>query len=230
MENLLREYLEKSLPETGKTMPCGAGPVVTISREFGCPSKLIGQQLTELLNRKSERDKTPRWRFISKEIVVNAAKELELKLTDMNYFLSSGGRGMMEDVLQSFSQPYVNKHRIRKTITSVITSMAQKGFAVIVGRGGVGVLHGCPNAIHIRLQAPLEWRVAEVVRIRGITEKAAKTMATETDEKRNALIELMLKAKCTPYLFDLTFNCSTLKQEEIIYTIIRLMEARKMIR
>ena len=230
MENLLREYLEKSLPESEKTTPCGTGPVVTISREFGCPSKLIGQQLTELLNKKSDWDKTPRWRFISKEIVVAAARELELKLTDMNYFLSSGGKGMMEDVLQSFSQPYVNKHRIRKTIGNVVTTMARKGYAVIVGRGGVGVLHGCPNAIHIRLQASLEWRIREVSRLRGITEKEARKLAHETDEKRTTLIELMLKEKFSPCLFDLTFNCATLQKEEIIYSIIRLMEAKKMIR
>ncbi len=230
MENLLREYLEKSLPEAERKTPCGSGPVVTISREFGCPSKLVGQQLTELLNRKSDRDKLHRWRFVSKEIVVAAASELEVKLTDMNYFLSSGGKGMMEDVLQSFSQPYVNKHRIRKTITTVVTAMAQKGYVVIVGRGGVGVLHGCPNAIHIRLQAPLAWRIKEVSKIKGITEKEAKALARETDEKRTDLIELMLKEKFNPYLFDLTFNCATLPQEEIIYTIIRLMEAKKMIR
>jgi len=230
MENLLREYLEKSLPEGEKITPCGSGPVITISREFGCPSKLIGQQLTELLNKKSERDKTTRWRFISKEIVVMAARELEVKLTDMNYFLSSGGRGLMEDVLQSFSQPYINKHRIRKTLTGVITSMAQKGYAVIVGRGSVGVLHGCPNAIHIRLEAPLDWRIREVSRMCGTTLKEARALAIETDEKRTALIELMLKDKFNPYLFDLTFNCSTLQKEEIIYSIIRLMEAKKMIR
>jgi cytidylate kinase len=230
MEHLLQEYLEKSLHEAERSTPCGTGPVVTISREFGCPSKIIGQQLTELLNKKSDRDKTPRWRFVSKEIVVNAASELEVKLTDMNYFLSSGGKGMMEDVLQSFSQPYVNKHRIRKTITNVVTVMAQKGYVVIIGRGSVGVLHGCPNAIHIRLQAPLAWRIKEVSKLKGITEKEAKSLAMETDEKRTNLIELMLKKKFNPYLFDLTFNCSTLPKEEIIYTILRLMEAKKMIR
>ena len=229
MENLLREYLEKSFPEKPGDTPCGNGPVITISREFGCPSKLIGQQLTELLNKSAEKSKTHRWRFISKEIVVTAARELELKFTEMNYLLSSGGKGLMDDVLASFSQPYVNKHKIRKTITNVITAMAQKGHVVIAGRGGVGVLHGCPNAIHIRLQAPIEWRIREVCNLREISESEAKKIARDTDLKRTALIELMLNEKFTPYLFDLTFNCNTLSREEIVYTIVNLMEAKKMI-
>ena len=43
MENLLREYLEKAFTE--RTLPHNDpnGPVVTISREFGCPSKLVAQ-------------------------------------------------------------------------------------------------------------------------------------------------------------------------------------------
>jgi len=229
MENLLREYLEKSFPETEGITPCGSGPVITISRESGCPSKLIGQQLTELLNKKSVQVKTPRWRFVSKEIVVTVARELELKLTDMNYLLSSGRKGLMEDVLASFSQPYVNKHRIRKTITHVISAMAQKGHVVIVGRGGVGVLHGCPNALHIRLQAPLEWRIREICKLREISVQEARKLALDTDIKRTALIELMFKDKFHPCLFDLILNCSTLSKEEIIYTIIRLMEAKKML-
>lgn len=48
-------------------------------------------------------------------------------------------------------------------------------------------------------------------------------------KKRTTLIELMLKDKFHPSLFDLSFNCSTLSKEEIMGTIISMMEAKKMI-
>lgn len=229
MENIFREYFEKSFPDPEGKKLTSTSPVITISREFGCPSKLVGQQLTELLNKRSEQTKARKWRFINKEIVLEAARELELKLTDMNYLLSSGSKGFMEDILTSFTQPYVNQHRIRKTITRVITAMALKGYVVIVGRGGVGVLQGCTNAIHIRLQAPLKWRIPEICKLRNISETEARKLAQETDHKRTDLIEMMLKDKFHPYLFHLTFNCSTLSIEEIVHTIAALAETKKMI-
>jgi len=229
MENLLREYLEKSFRQSEGVNPCGTGPLITISREFGCPSKLIGQQLTNELNKMGEKSKSPKWRFISKEIVVEAARELELKPIDMKFLLSSGGKGLMEDVLASFSQPYVNKHRIRKTITNVIITIAQKGHVVIVGRGGVAVLQGCQNALHIRLQAPLEWRINEVCKMKNIPETLARNLAHDADMKRSSLMELILKKKFDLQLFDLILNCSTISKEEIVKTVINLMEAKKMI-
>ncbi len=69
MENLLREYMDRAFAGRGATTPSGPGPVVTISREFGCPSKLIAQQLTGKLNRRTVNGEPGIWRFINKEVV-----------------------------------------------------------------------------------------------------------------------------------------------------------------
>ena len=46
------------------------GPVVTISREVGCPAKTIASQLTDRLNKmKKVKAKDHPWRWISKEIL-----------------------------------------------------------------------------------------------------------------------------------------------------------------
>lgn len=229
MENLLREYLEKAFTERPLLPYDTKGPVVTISREFGCPSKLVAQKLTESLNKLPESGDRRHWEYINKEIVETMARELDLKTVEVNYLLSSGKKGVLEDIMASFSPLYISDHRIKKTIAKVVNDIASKGHVVIVGRGSVGVLHNRPNTLHIRLQAPLEWRIPEICKLRNVGESEARKLAQEMDKKRTMLIELLYGGKYDRYLFDISFNCQTLSQNDMVQTIIGSMKARKMI-
>jgi hypothetical protein len=229
MENLLRDYMERAFSERGIEKQSTPGPVVTLSREFGCPSKLIAQHLANELNRITGAERPGKWRFINKEVVEATARHLEMNPTDVNYMLSSGGKGLVEDVLASFSQSYVSNMRMRKTISSVVRSIAEQGYVIIVGRGGVGILQHAPATIHLRLQAPRDWRIEEICKARNLTKPESSKLVDEMDKKRTSLIELMTGTKFHPYLFDMSFNCQTLRKEEIVQTILGLMETKKMI-
>jgi hypothetical protein len=229
MENLLREYMDRAFSERRIEKQPGPGPVVTISREYGCPSKLIAQLLTAELNNIKGALQPAKWRFINKEVVEATARHLELNPTEVNYLLSSGAKGLVEDILASFSQSYVSSHRMRKTITSVVQSIAAQGYVVIVGRGGVGILQNSPGTIHIRLQAPREWRIAEICKSGNLNKQESSRLVDEMDNKRTALIEMMTGTKYHPYLFHMSFNCQTLSKEEIVRTILGLMETKNMI-
>jgi hypothetical protein len=229
MENLLREYMERAFADRGVEQPYGQGPVITISREFGCPSKIIAQQLVNELNKRNGEDKPKKWRFINKEVVEATARHLDMNSTEVNYLLSSPGKGLVEDVLSSFSASYVSSHRMRKTVTSVVRSIANQGYVVMVGRGGVGVLQNFPNTIHIRLLAPRDWRIGAISNSHNLSRPSSASMVDEMDKKRTAFIEMMTGSKFHPYLFDVSFNCSSLSNELIVGTIVGMMETKKMI-
>jgi cytidylate kinase len=229
MENILKIYFEKQYLEQESLKPCGPGPIVTISREFGCPSKVIAQMLTEALNKRIIKPATPRWKYINKEVVEEAARKLDIKTVEMNYLISSGEKGLVEDLLTSFSPNYVSNRKIIKILNDVIRTLASQGHMVFVGRGSVAILQGCPHSLHIRLQAPLGWRVREISASRGIKEAEAIKLTNETDKKRMALTELLLGRKFEQNLFDVVFNCNTFTKEEIVQSIQRIMEIRKLI-
>jgi cytidylate kinase len=229
MENLLREYMERAFAERGIERSSVPGPVVTISREFGCPSKLIAQHLASELNKIDGFGHHKKWRFINKEVVEATAKHLELNRIDVNYLFSSGGKGLVEDVLASFSPTYVSDHRIRKTITTVVNTIANQGHVVIVGRGGVGILRDRPNSLHIRLMAARDWRVRAISTSRNLGSQEATRLVDEMDKKRMAFIEMISGGKFNPYLFNIAFNCGILSIDEIVGTILGLMRTKKMI-
>ena len=55
------------------------GPVITLSREYGCPSKIIAARLAETLSSKTRvKGKEVKWKFVTKEIMAESARELQV--------------------------------------------------------------------------------------------------------------------------------------------------------
>jgi len=229
MNNLLLKYMESRFQEQFNMETNKPHPFVTISREFGCPSKLIAKMLAEELNRKAGNAKGRLWQYINKEIVEQAAMELELEPVKIEHLFRMDQTGILDDLLSSFSSNYKSTQKIRKTILDVTQTFSKKGHVILVGRGSVAITHDRPNSLHIRLQAPLDWRAHCVSEHKGITVREALQVAVEIDKKRTALIESFLGHKLEPNLFDAIFNCKTLSNADIISTIIKMMETLKMI-
>lgn len=228
MENLLREYLERAFSDRGEVSMTGNGPVVTLSREFGCPSKLIAQRLATELNRQPRREGQHGWRVISKEVVEATARQLGMDPVDAVHILNFAGKGLIEDVLASFTTSYVNDHRVRKTILNVVRSIADQGHVILVGRGGVGILRNRPNTLHVRLLAPTEWRIRSVCESKKISVTEASTMIDEIDRNRVKLLELVTGEKFSPFLFDVAYHCHSLSNDEIVSSIMGLLKARNL--
>ena len=229
MDNLLLKYMETRFQEPLKTKDAKQYPFITISREFGCPSKLIASLLTDELNSRREKNEGPKWQYINKEVVAEAAKELDLEPDKIQHLFHADQIGILDDILASFSQNYKSTHQIKKTIRDVIQAFSERGNVILVGRGGVAITRGKPNSLHVRLQGPFDWRVDCICKHEELSKHEAVSLVLDIDKKRAALIELFLGRKPDPTIYDLIFNCKTLSKEEIVQTIIKVMEVRKLI-
>ncbi len=123
------------------------GPVVTIARDFGCPGRKIAARLTNQLNQlKNSKSKSIRWRWISKEIMAESARELEMDPADIKYVFQYEKKTVFDDIISSQSRKYYKSDRkIRKTVAQVIRNIASEGNVVIVGRGGVAITKDIEN-------------------------------------------------------------------------------------
>lgn len=75
-----------------------------------------------------------------------------------------------------------------RAVTERVMREAAREQCVILGRGGFIILADHPGAVHIRLHAPLEWRVARHAREECISrEKARRTLRAE-DRARDAYL------------------------------------------
>jgi cytidylate kinase len=229
MQGDLLSYIKKRYEETQKRKT-GPGPVITISREYGCPSKVIAQKLSEILSeRKNAAGEKFIWKWYNKEILEESAKQLQMDPSKIKYVFDYEKKGMLEDFFSSFAQYYQSDRKIRATIGKVIREIAEQGHAIIVGRGGIAITRDMPNSLHINLEGPLEWRALMISERYCLTLEKARETCIDIDKKRKEFRDFF-QGKNTDYTRpDATFDCMTLTIDEIVSTIVKMVELRKLL-
>ena len=219
-----RECLQKR--EQNKTSS-GPGPVVTISREFGCPSKKIACDLTDAINNIKKRDK---WCWVSKEILAESADQLGLHPDEIQYVFDYKKRGIVEEIIAAQTRKYYRSDKkIRNTIGKVIKRIAETGNVIIVGRGGAAIANSIKNSLHIKLIADIKWRAKNVGEKHDKNIDDAIKFIHDYDKKRKIFLDYYWGKTSDYSIFDLIYNCSTMSSEEIVTSIIHILERRKIL-
>ena len=230
MTNILLKYLEEryehNVPKQEVKAP---GPVITISRAFGCPANLCAIDLAEILTKIDGEGKEP-WKVISKEILEQAAKELGLTPEKIEFVFKFEKRSAVDEILEALSSKYYKSERkIKNTIREVIWAIGKQGRVIIVGRAGVAILKDIPNSLHVKLIAPLDYRIDGVSRRHEISHNEAKKLTVEMDKKRKQLRSDFAGRKMDYVDYDLIFNCKVLKSEEVVELIAKAAEIRGLV-
>lgn len=202
-----------------------AGPVITISRMTGCDGREVAASLVSRLNMKYN---TSVWRWIDKDIIYHAAHELRTDTQRVETYYQGLSMNDMSEMIMAFSGSFVTDSSVKKAIREVVLTMAREGHAVIIGRGGVSITQDIPRALHVRLVAPLYWRVENVKRKKGMLAGKAEKYVAETDEKRNKLITEFLdrKPQSLDTLFDVTLNRSSFSVEQLSELLLEMYAAK----
>jgi cytidylate kinase len=227
----LLKYMTDRLHE-GSDNTSNPGPVITISRLYGCPAKRIAKKLTEQLTEKMlvKGYNKIKWKMVTKEIMSESAKALEVDPAQIKYVFDYEQKGVIDNLLAAhLSKYYKSDRKIRNTIARVIRNIACEGYAVIVGRGSVSITHDIPRSLHINLEAPLEWRILRTSEKHTITPEEARKYISDIDKKRKQFRDYF-EGKNTDYTwFDITFNCMSLSIDEIVSIVIKAAETRNLI-
>lgn len=231
MENLLMKYFEARIKnEADHKEP---GPVITISREYGCPSKILAAMLVEKL-RQTDRE-TPAhpflWKWIGRELLEESAKDLKVDPKHINHIFDYQERSIIDDILAATRKDgsYKSDHAIKKSVGKVIRSMGERGHVVIVGRAGVVINRDIKKSLHVRLMAPLDWRITSTMQMLNLTREKALELITLKDANRKRFLEYYLGQKFHMQIFDVVYNCAYLSLEEITESIMATVINRKMI-
>ena len=202
-----------------------AGPVITISRMTGCDGREVAASLVNRLNIKYN---TSKWRWIDKDIIYHAAHELRTDTQRVETYYQGLSMNDMSEMIMAFSGSFVTDSSVKKAIREVVLTMAREGHAVIIGRGGVSITQNIPGALHVRLVAPLPWRVDNVKKKKGMLAEKAEKYVAETDEKRSKLITEFLDRKPVSLdaLFDVTLNRSSFSVDQLSELLLEIYEAK----
>lgn len=209
-----------------------AGPVITISRECGCSAKRIATKLSKVLSGYSYRPDTKtevEWRWISKEIIEDAANELEISPEKVKSVFMAEKKIPISEVSTAFSTEKVydmEDQQVIETVGATIRNFAEVGNFIIVGRGASIFTKDIENRLSIRLKAPLDWRVNRIMQISEMSYAEARDYVIEIDRQRSLFVEHVAGRKIESTDFDVMFNYSTMNDDHIVNAIVDILKSR----
>lgn len=217
MNNTLMVYLNKRLHKIEhKYMAANAqpGPVICISREVGCGGVNIARLLAADLDKQTYCKK---WKVLSKEILEESARELDMEPDRLNSYLKEGDRTLFDDILSAFSEKrYKSDRKINKTLIDLISSFSNDGYCIIVGRAGHIIARDIEKSLLVRLTAPLEWRVRQIMEKNELNMREAIDFIEKTEKERHNLRKHIAGDDATEDEFDLTINIARMNIADVI--------------
>lgn len=217
MNNTLMVYLNKRLHQNSNKYHVPnhpAGPVICISREVGCGGVSIARLLASELDKQGMCKK---WKVLSKEILEESARELNMDPNKLRHYLKEGDRSLFDDILAAFGDKrYKSDRRITKTMVELILSFANDGHCIIVGRAGHIITRHIEKALFIRLTAPLNWRIKQIMEKFDLNIREATDLIEKTEKERENLNRHIGGENFQDYGFDLSIDLSRLNITEVI--------------
>lgn len=104
----------------------------------------------------------------------------------------------------------------------VIQQIASTTGGVILGRGAACILAGRPRTLHVRLDGPVEARIARAVATEVVDEATARKQLASTDRAREAYVRHFHKADpADPRLYHLVLDATAFEIDAVVDLVVR---------
>jgi cytidylate kinase len=168
--------------------------VITISRELGSEGDKIADRVCEALA----------YQRVDKDMVLHIAEEAgvdveavlatERNVTSRARLVSGAMTSLYAKQPTAFERKGgVDDQTYTRVVHDTMEKFAEKGNAVIVGRGGQMILRNWPDALHVRLYASPDLRAQRIAQRFDISEQEASQRITRSDERKRQYIRQMHK-------------------------------------
>jgi len=202
-------------------------PFITVSREFGCMALEMGLRFTERLDKLN--DGGPKWMMYDREIVKRIASDLKMseRLVEI---ITASSRTRVRKYMDAHFEKWPSEDEVFQNMVHVTRSICEKGNAVVVGFAACKIAQDLPKGFHIRIVAPVEWRIEQVASFYKISKEAAKKRIHLTDGGRASFFRNRFKEDVrNPYLFDLILNQAKLSMDQIVGCVIHAMKEKGLV-
>ena len=200
-------------------------PFVTLSREAGAGARPLAQKLVDSLNASLGPDERP-WTVWDRAMVSQVAddKHTAGELIDS---LEEVSHSWLQDFLTSLAyndKDAADEGQRYYRMAATIRALAQAGRVVILGAGGVFVTRRMARGIHVRLVAPLDYRIRNLAASLNLPEKAAAARVKELEYNRQVFFRRYFPSESLgSENFAVTFNVAMLDSATIIDALTSLI-------
>lgn len=204
-----------------------AKPFITISREYGAGGFEVAQKLVSMLN--DEFKPEPSWAAYDKDLLDKLSQDMGLS-KPLSDTLTHDARKKMTEFFETFFSKFPPQVAVFQKLVENIKTLLCNGNVVIVGRAGRRIAKDMPGGFHVRIVAPLKWRVSRVARIFDVSEKEADQIIKEKIKKRDSFLkEFVNFDNSDPHNYHVVINMEEITVDEAAEIILHGMKLRKLI-
>ena len=195
---LMMQEIEERLEheEAGKLLADHFGPYITISREAGAGGGQIAISVAEKLG----------WEVFDSKLLDFMAQHYHLP-RDILTLVDERTASWLHDTFGGWLDRHlVSQSEYLEHLGKIVLLAAYNGRAVFVGRG-VHLLLPREKGFAVRVIAPLDYRIKETMRVRGLSQEQARKSVEETDRGRREFVRRHFHHDVAdPGLYDLVIN------------------------
>lgn len=181
---------------------------VTLSRDFGCDGFPVAEKVRDLFNAKHGL----KWMIFTHQILEKMAGDEELG-SGLIHEIDGGRYSFVNWFIDGLVPPYLQsvQSKVFTRLRTLILNLSEKGNCIFVG-GGAQIITGELDpakfsALHVRLYAPVQWRVKSVMKKFNLDQQQAEKFLMDQQFKRNQFIEDFTgKSPADPNNYNLMLN------------------------
>jgi cytidylate kinase len=197
-------------------------PFITISRQFGCGAFPLAEALAVRLSESGDKDYP--WAVYDRALVEKIAKDHKLS-ADLVSSLGRDNRSELEESVLGLLNSFTPELRIYRSLVETVRALAMHGKTIIIGRGGAILTAGIPAGFHLRLIAPLEWRIKRVMEIFEIDRQTAEKKVARMDKEREKFLRKYLNTDpANVYFYHIIFNNAKMTTEMMVNAVLEGMK------
>lgn len=200
--------------ERAKRRRLNPGPTITISRETGIGAATICEQLIEYFNQRSVEGYAD-WTYFDKGLIEKVMEDHHLP-DHFRKFIEEEKPGKTDSWFGEMLGISPSRLLLLKKTSQTILKLSEYGNVILVGRGANIITAKNPNTFHIRLVAPLNYRIENSMKLYNVDHKTATDFLKKEDEARkNYILKYFHRNIEDPLLYHVIINTHLLNFDEL---------------
>jgi len=175
-------------------------PCITISQELGSRGDQFAQHLSDRLG----------WELFDKQLVDFIAAHANVRKTIVERFDERTQNEIHNWVFTLLDTHALGSDMYFKHLAIVLLSIAERGQAIVLGRGGHMILPA-EHTLRLRVVSPMQQRIATLCETEHLSPRQAKSRIVQSDKEKRTFIKRFFHVEWDSSLnYDLTLNFGNL--------------------
>jgi cytidylate kinase len=206
-------------------VPAAERVFVTISRQPGAGGIPLAHRLAERLNELHPHARP--WSAWDRELIEKVSAE-EGIARQIVAEIENHPHTWLEELLESFSSSEAAiqnaEFRVYRHVAAAIRALAHAGHVVLVGQGARFVTAKMSGGVHVRLVAPLDFRIKTTAQSKEISPVEAREVVEQLDRNRTRFLQKYWPGRTlAPEGFTLTLNSGKLSVDDMVDCLIPII-------